>query len=151
MDGDGAVGVFHNVLHHDDGVLLLGDGVAGVQNGELLRPEGDGGGLGGTKGIPGSHGHAVHGAGGIMGRADMGVNRLGRHPAAGLLHRDHLGFGGIALLHQKGKIVLFRLFQGDIGEIFKSHNQFSYRCSFPFFTGLLPEFLRLPADPRSPG
>ena len=151
MDGDGTVRAFHNVLHHDHGVLVLGDGVAGVQNGELLRPEGDRRGLRGAEGVPGHDGHAVHGAGGIVGRADMGVDRLGRDPAAGLLHRDHLGPGGIALLHQQGKIVLFRLLQRHVGEIFKSHNTFSYRWIFLFFTGLLPGFLRLPAGPHSPG
>ena len=126
MDGDGAVRVFHNVLHHNHGVLVLRDGVAGVQNGELLRPEGDGGGFRSTEGIPGNDRHAVHGAGGIVGRADMGVNRLGGDPAAGLLHRDYLGSGGKALLHQQGKIVLFRLIQRHIGKIFKSHYLFSF-------------------------
>ena len=151
MDGDGAVRVFHKVLHHDHRVLVLRDGVAGVQNGELLRPEGDGGGLGGAEGVPGNDGHAVHGTGGIVRRADMGVNRPGRDPAAGLLHRDHLGSGGVALLHQQGKIVPFRLFQGHIGEIFKSHKKFSYFRISLFFIGLLPEFPPLPAGPRSPG
>ena len=151
MDGDGAVGVFHDVLHHDHGVLVLGDGVAGVQNGELLRPEGDRRGLRGAEGMPGNDRHAVHGAGGIVGRADMGVDRLGRDPAAGLLHRDHLGSGGVALFHQQGKIVPFRLLQRHIGEIFKSHKKFSYCLISLFFIGLLPEFPPLPAGPRSPG
>ena len=57
----------------------------------------------------------------------MGVNRLGGDPAAGLLHRDYLGSGGKALLHQQGKIVLFRLLQRHIGKIFKSHYLFSFR------------------------
>ena len=121
MDSDGAVGVLHDVLHHDDGVTAFGDGVAGIHHDELVHLQGDGGGFCCTEGILGVDSHAVHGAGRIVGGADVGVDRLSSHTAAGIPDGDALGLAAEAVAFQQRQIFCSCLGKRYIGQIFKSH------------------------------
>ena len=78
VDRDAAVVVFHDILHHDDRVAVLGDRIAGVHHDKLVLPQGDGRRLGGAEAVPCAQSHAVHGAGRVMRRVDPGVDRAGR-------------------------------------------------------------------------
>ena len=144
MDGDGAILVLHDVLHHDDGIPVLGDRVAGIQHNILLLLQGNRGGFGGAEGISGAYGYTVHGAGGIVGRTDMGVDRPGGHTATGFIDGNHFGSWPKALLLQQLPIVSACLLQRHIGQIFKSH-------FFILLNRQLLVFRRFWEVPRNPG
>ena len=127
LPGDGsladhcpALGKDH-LLHHDDGIPILGQGVAGIHHGILLREERDRGGVAGAEGIRCTDGDAVHGAGGVVGGADMGVHRPCGDPAPGSLDRDPLPPGSKARLPQQGQVLAPGLIQRPVVEILKSH------------------------------
>ena len=81
-----------HILDHDDGVGLLGKGLAGVDvdrfrpEAELLRR-----GLRGAGGVGGAHGDAVHGGGVVVGRGDSGEDRTCGHAAESVFGPDDLG------------------------------------------------------------
>ena len=101
VDGNGAILVLYDILHHDDRIAALGNGVAGVQNDELTGIQCNRCVFGGTEGIPGIDRHAVHGAGRIVGGTDVGIDRMSRHPSAGIPNRNGFGFGTEAMALQQ--------------------------------------------------
>ena len=121
VDGDGTILVLHDVLHHDDGIPLLGNGVAGVQHNILILLQRDRGGFRCAKGVLCPHCHTVHSAGGIVRGANMGVDRPGSHPSSSLADGDDFRFGCEAVVFQQLQIVGACLLQRHIGQIFKSH------------------------------
>ena len=122
VDGDGAVLVLDDVFHHDHRVAVFGDGVAGIQHDKLIGIQIFGGGLRRAEGILRVHCHAVHGAGSIVGRADVGVDRMGSNTAAGIPYGDHFGSGAKTVAFQQLQIVFSCLGKGNVGQIFKTHN-----------------------------
>ena len=122
---DGLLPLPQHVLDHHHRVLPLGQGVTGVHHRELMGFQGHRRGLGGPEGIRRRHGDAIHGAGGIVGGAQGGVDRPGSHPARRLRHRHRLGFGLKSPLRQPGGVALLRLLQGEVGQISKGHKNAS--------------------------
>ena len=91
---DAAVRQGLDVLGHDDGVAALGQGVAGVHGDVLPRRELNRRRLRRAEGEGGRERHAVHGAGVIVRRADLGVHRAIAHAAAGVHGAHRLRLGG---------------------------------------------------------
>ena len=130
VDRNAAVVVLDDVLHHDDRVAALGDRVAGIDHGEAVGAERHGRGLGGAEAVPGMKGDAVHGAGRIVRGIDVGVDRTGCDAAVSLLDRNGLDLHGKAVFLQLPEILSFRLFQRNVGQVFKAHIQ-SFPCRLP--------------------
>ena len=133
MDGDTAVVVLQDVLHHDHRVTALRNGIAGVHHNKLPRPERHRRGLGGAEAVLRVQGHAVHGAGGIVGGIDAGVYGFRGDAAVCVRYRDRLCFSCKAVFLQLFQIVFLCLIQRNIGQIFKSH------FKSPFLIGSLSE------------
>ena len=141
MDGYGTVFVLHHILHHNDGVAFLRNRIAGIQHDKLAGLQRDGGGFSGTEGILCLHANAIHGAGRIVGRADVGIDRMGRDPAAGIPCRNHLCPRTVTVAPEQIQIVFSCLRKRNIGQIFKSH----------IILLQLLEFQRIWEGLRSPG
>ena len=146
VDGNGAILVLYDILHHDDRIAALGNRVAGVQNDELTGIQCDWGGLRCAEGILCIHSNAIHGAGSIVGGADVGVNRMGSHPSAGIPNRNHFRFCTKAVAFQQCEIVLSCLGKGNVGQILKSHTiSISLRNSYLNFR-IFRQTLTVPVD-----
>ena len=121
MDGDAAVVILQDVLHHDHRVAALRNGVAGVHHGKLPRSERHRRGLGSAEAVLCVQGHAVHGAGGIVGGIDPGVDGFRGDTPVCVRHKDRFRLSGKSVFPQLFQIFFLRLIQRNIGQIFKSH------------------------------
>ena len=139
VDRDAAVVVLDDILHHDDRVAVFGDRIAGVHHGELIRPERHGRGLGSAEAVLRPQRYAVHGAGGIVRRVDPGIDRPGRDAPVGFLHRNGFQMCAEAVLPQLPEVILLRLFQGNVCQIFKAHSRHLtlYKLGSPHLWGAL--------------
>ena len=110
-----------HILDHDDGVRLLGKGLAGVDV-DRLRPDAEllWRGLRGARGVGGAHGDAVHGGGVVVGRGDGGEDRACGYAAESVLGPDDLGIDGGAQVKALAGIAPdgARLFQGNAAEVY---------------------------------
>ena len=118
---DGALPLPQHILDHHHTVGPMGQRVAGVHHGKPAGGQGNRGGLGGPEGVRRLYRDAVHGAGGIVGGTQAGIDRPGSHPARRPGRGQAFRLGGKAPLRQPEGIVPLSLLQRQIGQIGKGH------------------------------